>query len=92
VTPAMPGQLGSHHRTTLRKIFEHPMSHNIEWRAAISLLEAVGTVSEHRGGKLAVTIGSQTEHFDPAGKKDVDTDAVVALRRMLSAAGYGPEG
>jgi hypothetical protein len=87
-----PEHLSNHHRTTLRQIFEHPTSHNVEWRAVISLLEAIGTVTEHRGGKLAVTVGTQTEHFDPAGKKDVDTETVIALRHMLSVAGYGPEG
>lgn len=87
-----PEHLSNHHRTTLRQIFEHPTSHNIEWRAVISLLETVGTVAEHRGGKLAVTVGSQTGHFDPAGKKDVDTGTVVELRHLLSVAGYGLEG
>jgi hypothetical protein len=87
----MAEQLSKHHRTTLREIFEHPTSHNVEWRAVLSLLESIGTVDEHRGAKLAVTIGGQTEHFEPAGKKDVDEDTVVKLRHMLSVAGYGPD-
>jgi hypothetical protein len=36
-----------------------------------------------------VTIGSETEFFDPPADKDIDTQAVVDLRRMLSKAGYG---
>jgi hypothetical protein len=87
----MAEQLSKHHRTTLQQIFEHPTSHNVEWRAVISLLGAIGTVDEHRGAKLAVTIGGQTEHFEPAGNKDVDTDTVIKLRHMLSVAGYGPD-
>jgi hypothetical protein len=87
-----PEHLSNHHRNTLRQIFEHPTSHNIEWRAVISLLEALGTVTQHHDGKLAVTLGAQTEHFDPAGKKDVDAGTVVSLRHLLSVAGYGPEG
>jgi hypothetical protein len=40
----------------LRQIFRHPVSHNIEWRAVLSLLEAVGTVTVRHDGKVAVTI------------------------------------
>jgi hypothetical protein len=83
--------LSNHHRSTVREIFQHPVSHNIEWRAVVSLLEAVGSVTEHRDGKLAVTIGPDTEFLDPPAGKDIDAQAVVDLRRMLSSAGYGPD-
>jgi hypothetical protein len=83
-----PVHLGNHHRNTLRQIFEHPVSHNIEWRAVISLLEAVGPVAKHHNGKLAVTVGAQSAVFDPRAQKDVDEQTVVDLRRMLAAAGY----
>jgi hypothetical protein len=81
--------LSNHHRNTLRQLFQHPVSHNIEWDAVMSLLEAVGSTAEQHGGKVAVTIGSETEFFDPPADKDIDTQAVVDLRRMLSKAGYG---
>ncbi len=55
----------------------------------LSLLGAVGSAEEQHGGKVAVTIGSQTEYFDPPAQKDIDTQAVVNLRRMLTEAGYG---
>ncbi len=74
-----------------RQLFQHPLSHNIEWRAVVSLLEAVGSVVEHHDGTVAVTVGSQTAFFDPPPHKDIDTDVVVGLRRMLNAAGYGAE-
>jgi len=86
-----PVHLNNHHRNTLRQLFQHPVSHNIEWRAVVSLLEAVGSVVEHHDGTLAVTVGSQTAFFDAPSHKDIDTNAVVDLRRMLSAAGYGAE-
>jgi hypothetical protein len=84
-----PGHLSNRHRNTLRQLFQHPVSHNIEWRAVVSLLQAVGSVVEHHDGTVAVTVGSKTEFFDPPAQKDIDTQAVVDLRRMLSAAGYG---
>lgn len=86
-----PVDLNSHQRNTLHKIFRHPVGHNIEWRAVVSLLEAVGSVEEHRDGKVAVTVGSQTRFFDIPSHKDIDTDSVVELRHLLDAAGYGPQ-
>ena len=34
---------------------------------------------------------SQTECFDPPRHKDIDTQAVVNLRQMLTQAGYGAD-
>ena len=80
--------LDNHHRNTLRQIFQHPTSHNIEWRAVTSLLEAIGTVAAHHDGKVTVTVGAQNEIFDPPAGKDVDVQMVLDLRRLLSSAGY----
>ena len=64
-SPTQPAHLSNHQRNTLRQIFQHPVGHNIEWRAVLSLLEAVGSAEEQHGGKVAVTIGPGTECFDP---------------------------
>jgi hypothetical protein len=80
--------LDSRHRDTLRQIMEHPTSHNIEWRAVMSLLEAVGEVHVHHDGKVAVKIGSELEFLVPPAGKDVDEQMVVDLRRMLTNAGF----
>jgi hypothetical protein len=90
MTTPEPEHLDNRHRDTLRQIFEHPTSHNIEWRAVMSLLEAVGTVSVRHDGKVAVKIGPEQEFLEPPVGKDIDTQMVVDLRRMLSKAGYGP--
>ncbi len=84
-------ELSSNHRDTLAQIFEHPVSHNIEWRAALSLLEQVGTVRQEHDGSYHVTLGDETETFHRPRNKDLDTQQVVDLRRMLRNAGYGPE-
>ena len=90
-SPSQPAHLSNHQRSTLRQIFQHPAGHNIEWRAVLPLLEAGGSAEEQHGGKVAVTTGSQTEYFDPPPHKDIDTQAVVNLRRMLTQAGYGAD-
>jgi hypothetical protein len=84
-------KLDNHHRNTLRKLFEHPPSRNIEWREVESLLEAVGTVTRESNGKVLVSIGPETEVLHPPHDKDVDLQMIVDLRRMLENAGYGPD-
>jgi hypothetical protein len=85
-----PGKLNNHHRDTLTKIFEHPVSHNIEWRSVLSLLEVAGSVEERKDGKFVVTLGTETEVLEKPRRKDIDAQEVVDLRRMLRNAGYGP--
>ena len=84
--------LNSHQRDTLAQIFNHPLSHNIEWHAVLSLLNAVATVQETHKRHVLVTLGDQSETFDPQGEKDIDADQLTSLRRFLRTAGYGPGG
>jgi hypothetical protein len=86
--PSGPAGLDGHHRLTLQKILQHAGGHNIEWHDALSLLRAVGSVTEHGAGKLAVTVGTQTVVLETSADKDVDLGTVVELRRLLTAAGY----
>jgi hypothetical protein len=90
-TTPEPLHLNSSHRDTLDKIFEHPVSHNIEWHDVESLLQQAGSVEERHDGKFAVILGSETRVFERPRHKDIDVDEVVELRRMLAAAGYQPE-
>jgi hypothetical protein len=89
---ALDAELNNHHRDTLRKIFSHPASGNLEWRQVISLLEAVGDVEEEHNGKFKVKLGPEVEVMNRPRGKDVDTQMVVDLRRMLSGAGVTPDG
>jgi hypothetical protein len=90
MTSPTPEHLDGRHRDTLRQIFEHPASHNIEWHAVTALLEAVATVTVRHDGKLAVKLGDELEFLEPPAGKDIDEQMVIDLRRMLAAAGYGP--
>ena len=83
-----PQHLSPNHRDTLLQIFQHPTSHNIEWRAVLSLLEAVGEVEHRKDAKFQVTLGGESELFVRPKNKDIDVDQVVDLRRMLTSAGY----
>lgn len=83
-----PPHLNNHHRATLAKIFQHPVSHNLEWNDVLSLLEAVAQVEEKHDGKYSVTLGAETETYQRPKSKDLNAQEVLDLRRMLSAVGF----
>lgn len=86
-----PTHLNNHHLNTLTAIFSHPTSHNIRWADTISLLEHVGEVEERHDGKFKITLGAETEIFERPQSKDIGTQMVVDLRRMLRNAGFDPK-
>lgn len=87
----MNSHVSSHHRLTIEKIFSHPAGGNIEWRQVLSLLEDLGSVKQEHNGKFAVTLGPETEVFEPPQGKDIDEQQTVDLRRMLRQAGWAPD-
>lgn len=89
-TEPEPTRLNNHHLDTLSAIFSHPMSHNIRWVDVESLVAAVGTIEEKRDGRFRVQIGAEIEVFDRPKVKDIDTQQIVDLRRMLYNAGFRP--
>jgi hypothetical protein len=74
----------------LAQVLRHPVGHNVEWHAALSLLEQVGTVVERHDGKFEVTAGGKTIVLTRPNGKDLDAQQVVDLRHLLVGAGYGP--
>jgi hypothetical protein len=82
------GHLSGHHRETIGQIFQHPVGHNIAWQSVVSLLESIAQVEEMHNSKLLITLGTETETFEPPRHKDLDAQQVVDLRRMLKNAGY----
>jgi hypothetical protein len=81
----MSAHLDADHRDTVEQIFNR--GDNVEWRRVLSLLEAVGTVTQEHNGRFRVTLGDETETFDRPHGKDVDEQMLVDVRRMLERAG-----
>ncbi len=75
----------------MEKIFNHPVSHNIQWHDVLSLLASVGAATEEHDGRYKVTLGPETETFDVPRHRDIDEQQVIDLRRMLRGAGITPE-
>ena len=88
-SPESP-HLDNRHRNTLRQIFQHPVSHNIEWHAVTSLLDAIGTVDVHHDGQVAVRSGRNARSSPIPRARTSTSRWCVDLRRLLSKAGYEP--
>jgi hypothetical protein len=83
-------RLNGHHRRTLEKIFQHPVSHNTQWHDVLSLLRHVAEVDEEHDGRFKVKLGSETETLDAPSGPDVNEQMIIDLRRMLKAVGIVP--
>lgn len=86
-----PQHLSSHHADTLKAIFAHPTNHNIHWKDVLSLIGEVGQHEDKADGKVRITIGAESEVVHHPKHKDIDTQLIVDLRRMLKNAGYAPK-
>jgi len=72
------------HRRTYKTIFQHPISHNLEWRAVYGLFEKLGDVVEEPNGNLKVTRNGHTLILNPPHTQDVaEEDEVMILRHFL---------
>jgi len=72
------------HQRTFDRIFQHPISHNLEWRDVHALLGEMGDVAKEHNGSLKITRHGQTIVLHPTSKKDVaEMDEVMALRHFL---------
>jgi hypothetical protein len=83
-------KLNAHHRATVQKIFQHPVSHNIQWHDVLSLLDSVADVVKEHDSRYKVTLGDEVETLDAPSGHDVDEQMVVDLRRMLKGVGITP--
>lgn len=83
--------LSNHHRNTLREIFDHQATGNVDWRKVHSLLEALGAIEQEHDDKVKITLGPETEVMAVPKGKELDRQTVVDLRRMLTEAGCGPD-
>jgi hypothetical protein len=74
---------GSHLRT-YNTIFQHPVSHNLEWRSVRSLMGKIGEVTEELNGNLKVTRNGQTLVMHPHHTKDVaEVEELMTLRHFI---------
>jgi len=85
-----PPLTGSHLRT-YNTIFQHPISHNLEWRAVHALLGNLGQIAEEPNGNFKATRNGQILVLHPPRAKDVaEMDEIMALRHFLQRSETAP--
>ncbi|WP_259726910.1 hypothetical protein [Synechococcus sp. CS-1326] len=87
--------LKKHHKTTLRALFAHPLSHGVRVSQVEALLRSLGAeVQELDGRRLRLRFpqGGETWIHSGSGLKqpDLDGDAVLRVRHFLEEAGVSP--
>jgi hypothetical protein len=75
------------HQRILGMLFEHPMSHNIEWRQVVHLLESLGTAVEGSHDSLHVTVNNEAIVLHRPKHKDLSEEQIVQIRHFLVRAG-----
>ena len=76
---------------TYTTIFQHPISHNLEWRHVRALLAALGEIAEEPNGNLKATRHGQILVLRPPRTKDVaETDELMAVRHFLEQSESAP--
>jgi hypothetical protein len=79
-----PALLTGSHLRTFNTIFQHPVSHNLQWHDVHALFRHIAQVAEEPNGNLKVTRNGQFLVLHPPRTKDVgDTEELMALRHFL---------
>ena len=80
------------HRKTLQAIFARPVSANIQWGDAVSLMTALGAEVVEREGSRVVFIlaGRINVQHRPHPNPSMDKGAVADLRDFLKSCGIEP--
>ena len=87
-------ELHKRQRTTLRKIFTHPIDMNIEWNDVLSMFGALGAeITESHGRSVKITLDGHAVDFErPHHSHSIsDKDEVMKLRHFLETLGVQPE-
>ncbi|MBW9063857.1 type II toxin-antitoxin system HicA family toxin [Rhizobium herbae] len=81
------------HLTTLRRIFERPISGSIRWSDIEALFIALGAeISEQEGSRVGVFLFGEVRVFHrPHPSPDTDKGAVASIRKWLESKGITHE-
>lgn len=80
------------HKAKIEKLFEHPISTNIDVRKLFSALEHYGCTVEHTKHNKAKIIYKEKEITLPLPHSDhLNKDSVVTLRHFLESIGLTPD-
>lgn len=86
-----PTTLSRVSRRTIAALYQHPLTHNLEWSRVVALFEKLGSVEQKSHDAVAFRIGDEHHELIKPHGKDLAAADVMTLRHMLSRAGWSPE-
>ena len=83
----------SKHKAKIEKVFEHPLSSNIDYKKLISALEHYGAKVEITKNHHAKIFFNEKEYIMPLPHNDtnISKEIVVELRHFLESVGLTPD-
>ena len=82
----------SKHKTKIEKIFEHPLSGNIDAKKVISALEHYGAeVEVNKEHRAIVHLNGKEHSMTLSHRPELSKDAIVKLRHFLEEVGLTPD-
>jgi hypothetical protein len=72
------------HQTTYKAIFQHPITHNLQWHDVRSMLDSLAEVTEEHNGNLKYIRHGEVLILHPPKHKDLsDNKEVMEIRHFL---------
>ena len=65
-------------RGTIEALYQHPLSHNLEWSGVVSLFERLGTVDHKGHNEIAFGLGGEHHRVHKPHGKDLTTAEVIS--------------
>lgn len=82
----------SKHKQKIEKIFEHPISGNVDSKRVISALEHYGaTVDLNKEHRALIHIDGKEHSLTLSHRPELSKDAIVKLRNFLEEVGLTPD-
>lgn len=82
----MSNHLHPHEQRTIDQVFQHPISHNLEWRDIKAMFASLGDVEQEHNGNLKVVVSGHSLVFNsPKDNGVASADEVMEIRHFLQA-------
>ncbi len=75
---------------TLEAVYQHPLSHNLEWSDVVTLFTALGEVKHKSNNEMAFEIGGEHHLVRKPHSKDLTASEVMDFRHLLTRTGWSP--
>ncbi len=82
----------SKHKAKIEKLFEHPLSGNIDAKKLIHALEHYGAeIDVNKQHRALINMGGKEHSLMLSHRNEISKDSIVKLRHFLEDIGYTPD-